>query len=113
VPLLAILAHGAIGCALAIAGSFETLALISGGANCLLYVGVALAAWQAQRKDLRERGAPFVLPGGPLIPLLAVLAMAAIVATLTQAEWLAIALALAGLVVVYAALRGLRARRRG
>lgn len=113
VPLLAILAHGAIGCALAIAGSFETLALISGGANCLLYVGVALAAWQAQRKDLRERGAPFVLPGGPLIPLLAVLAMAAIVATLTQAEWLAIALALAGLVVVYVALRGLRARRRG
>jgi APA family basic amino acid/polyamine antiporter len=108
VPLLAILVHGGLACVLAIGGSFETLALISGGANCLLYVGVCLAAWRAQRLDLRGRGAPFVLPGGPAIPLLAVLAMGAIVSTLTRAEWLAIGLALAALVAVY----GLVRRRR-
>lgn len=109
VPLLAIFVHGGLACLLAIAGSFETLALISGGANCLLYVAVCLAAWRAQRTDLRGRGEPFVLPGGPLIPLLAVLAMGAIVSTLTRAEWLAIGLATAALVVLYALMR--RSRR--
>ena len=38
-----------------------------------------VAAWRAQRRDLRERGEPFVLPGGPLVPAFAVAAMVAIV----------------------------------
>ena len=49
-----------------------------------------------------------MLWGGPLVPLLAVAAMTAIVATLTRKEWLAIGIALAVLVVVYAGLRVLR-----
>lgn len=110
VPLLAIVTHGVLGCALAIVGNFEALALISGGANCLIYLGVSIAAWQAQRRDLRERGEPFVLPGGALIPVLASAAMLAILATLTRAEWSAIAIALVGLVALYAVLRQLRIR---
>jgi len=93
-----------------IAGNFDALGLISGGGICLVYALVSLSAWRAQRLDLRERGdAPFVLPGGPLIPALAVAAMVAIVTTLTGKEWLAIGIALVVLVVVYA---GLAARRR-
>jgi amino acid transporter len=110
VPLLAIATHGVLGCTLAIGGNFEALALISGGANCLIYLGVSISAWQAQRRDLRERGAPFLLPGGALIPVLASVAMIAILATLTRAEWSAIAIALAGLVALYALLRQLRIR---
>ncbi len=110
VPLLALAMHAVIAWLLAIAGSFDTLALISGGAICLVYGLVSVAAWRAQRRDLRERGEPFVLRGGPLIPLLAVMAMATIVATLTGKEWLAIGVALAALVAVYA---GLAWRRRG
>jgi APA family basic amino acid/polyamine antiporter len=52
-----------------------------------------------------------VLPGGPLIPAMAVAAMIAIVTTLTGAEWQAIAIALVALVVLYAA-RLVLARRR-
>lgn len=108
VPLLAIATHGALGCTLALLGNFEALALISGGANCLIFLGVALAAWQAQRQGLRGTGAPFVLPGGPVVPLLAAVAMAAVLATLTRAEWLAIGVALLALVALYAVLRQLR-----
>ena len=103
VPLWALVAHAGIAWVLAIAGSFDTLALISGGAICLVYALVSLAAWRAQSRDLRERGdRPFVLPGGALIPAVAVVAMAAIVTTLSALEWAAIGIALALLVVTYA-----------
>ncbi|HEY0661035.1 MAG TPA: APC family permease, partial [Lysobacter sp.] len=112
VPLLALATHAALAWALAIAGNFDALALISGGAICLVYGLVSIAAWRAQKLDLRERGdRPFVLPGGPLVPVLAVVAMVAIVTTLTGKEWLAIGVALTVLVVVYAGLATLRQRR--
>ena len=68
-------------------------------------------AWRAQQRDLQERGTPFVLPGGALVPALAVAAMALIVATLTGREWTAIGVALVVLVMVYAMLH-LRRRAR-
>jgi APA family basic amino acid/polyamine antiporter len=111
VPILALVIHAGLAWVLAIAGNFDALALISGGAICLVYGLVALAAWRAQRRDLRERGDnPFVLPGGALVPVLALLAMLAIVTTLTSKEWMAIGIALAVLVVVYAVLHARRAR---
>lgn len=110
VPLLAIVTHGVIGFVLAMLGNFESLALISGGANCLIYFGVSLATWFAQKRDLRSGGKPFVLPGGPLIPGIAALAMLAILFTLSRAEWTAIAFALTALVALYAVLRHLRLR---
>ena len=109
VPLLGLFAHAAIAWALAVAGTFDTLALISGGAICLVYICVALAAWRAQTLDLRERGAPFALPCGPLIPLVSIAIMAAILLTLKREEWLAIGVSLAALVLVYALLRLRRA----
>ena len=105
VPLLALMAHAGLAWVLALGGSFDTLALISGGAICLMYGLVSLAAWRAQRVNLRERGEPFVLPGGPVIPLIAFAAMLAIVTTLTSREWMAIGVALAALMLIYAALR--------
>jgi len=102
--------HAGLAWVLALFGNFDALALISGGAICLVYGLVSAAAWRAQRRDLRERGTPFVLPGGPLVPLLAMAAMVLIVATLTATEWLAIGIALAVLGVVYAGLVALRRR---
>ncbi len=110
VPLLALIAHAGLAWVLALGGSFDALVLISGGAICLMYGLVSLAAWRAQRIDLRQnleesRGEPFVLPGGPSIPLLSFIAMVAIVTTLTAKEWMAIGIALAVLMLVYTALR--------
>jgi basic amino acid/polyamine antiporter, APA family len=110
VPLLAIVTHGGVGFSLAMLGNFEALALVSGGANCLIYLGVSLATWVAQKRDLRSGGPPFVLPGGPLIPAISTLAMIAIVGTLSRAEWTAIGIALLALVLIYAGLRHWRLR---
>jgi len=108
VPLLALAAHAGLAWTLSLLGSFDTLALVSGGAICLVYALVALAAWRAQRRGLRERGEPFALPGGGAIPALAIVAMLAIVTTLSARELLAIGVALALLVAVYGLLRALR-----
>jgi APA family basic amino acid/polyamine antiporter len=106
VPLRALALHAGLAWILAMAGSFDVLALISGGAICLVYALVSLAAWRAQSRDLRERGdRPFDLPGGALVPAISVAAMAAIVTTLTVLEWAAIGIALGVLVVVYVFLR--------
>lgn len=110
VPMLGLFAHAGVAIVLAVAGSFETLALISGGAICLVFAAVAVSAWRAQRIDLRGQGEPLVLAGGPLVPGLAVLTMAAILATLSENEWLAIALSLTALVMVYAVLAAMRGR---
>jgi len=112
VPLLALATHAGFAWLLALGGTFDALALISGGAICLVYALVSLAAWRGQKTGLRERGGePFMLWGGPLVPLLAVVAMGLIVTTLTGKEWLAIGVALAGLGAVYAVVRGLKSRR--
>ncbi len=109
VPLLALAVHAGLAWALALGGSFDALALISGGAICLTYGFVSLAAWRAQHIDLRhEAAAPFVMPGGPLIPAISLIAMLAITATLTAKEWWAIGIALAVLMAVYAVLRLVR-----
>lgn len=105
VPLLALATHAGLAWLLALGGTFDALALISGGAICLVYALVSLAAWRGQKVGLRERGEPFVLWGGPLVPLLGVVAMALIVTTLTGKEWMAIGVALAALVLVYGVLR--------
>lgn len=104
VPLLALATHAGLAWLLALGGTFDALALISGGAICLVYALVSLAAWRGQKTGLRERGEPFVLWGGPLVPLLGVVAMVLIVTTLTGKEWMAIGVALAGLVLVYGVL---------
>ena len=110
VPMLGLAAHAGIAIALAVVGSFEALALVSGGAICLVFAAVAAAAWRTQRMDLRGHGEPLVLRGGGLVPVLAMLTMVAILATLSAQEWLAIAVSLTALVIVYAMLAALRGR---
>lgn len=111
VPRVALAAHAGIALALAWIGNFETLALISGGAICLLFAAVSIAAWRAQALDLRGPGEPFAMPGGAwAMPSLAVLTMAAILATMTRAQWSAIAASLVLLVALYGVLRLLRRR---
>lgn len=110
VPLVAVCIHGGVACLLALGGDFQSLALISGGAICLVYVGVSLAAWQLQRRGHADHGAPMALPGGPVVPLLAAGAMLAILTTLKPEEWQAIGWSLAAIVGLYAVLWFLRRR---
>jgi len=111
VPRVAIVLHSLAGLALAVGGDFVTLAAVSGGAICLVYVAVAAAAWRLQAQGRADRGVPLVLPGGPLLPCIAGAAMLAVLATLGAAQWQAIGWSLAAIVGTWAVLRVLRGRR--
>lgn len=100
VPVVALAAHAAVAWGLAMLGNFTTLALLSGGANCLLYALVALAAWRLARRD------PAPLPRQRAVeniaPPFAFLALCAIAATLGANEWWILLATVALISVTYA-----------
>jgi basic amino acid/polyamine antiporter, APA family len=89
VPLFAVAMHSGVAWLLASAGSFAALALVSGGAFCLVYIGCCAAAWQLQRQNVGAESTPVRLHGGALIPLTAIAALLGILSTLQRAEWIA------------------------
>jgi APA family basic amino acid/polyamine antiporter len=109
VPLLALAAHAAAVSMLTILGTFEALALMAGGAFCLVYFGSCAAAWHLQRLDVREHGVPFVLFGGPLVPAIGCISLLLILTTLARTEWQAIGCALAAVIALAGVTRWRRA----
>jgi amino acid transporter len=53
----------------ALSGTFEQLAVLSNLSALLLYFLCAIAVWVLRKRGVRTEGEPFVLPGGPLIPI--------------------------------------------
>lgn len=82
-PDLAILLQFALSLALALSGSFVELALLSVLARLFAYVGTAASVLVLRKRFAGRKGA-FELPGGPLIPLLAI---GLSLALLTAASW--------------------------
>jgi len=101
VPLLAVVAHAMAVVLLTCLGSFESLALMSGGAICIVYFGSCASAWFLQRRDIRQSGTPFMLPGGPLIPAISCVALILVLTTLKRSEWQAIGYALSVVIALY------------
>jgi amino acid transporter len=91
-PHVAIYVYAAIALGLALSGSFESLLVLTNVSAMLVYIGVAVSAWQLRRRNVRTQGEPFAAPGGPLIPALTCATIAAvIVATATWTEVVAVA----------------------
>jgi basic amino acid/polyamine antiporter, APA family len=86
-PWIAILVHSTLLGALAMTGSFAGLLVIANVATLTLYLLCAVAAYELQRRDVRSGGAPFVLPGGPLIPLAASLVILWLLSQATAREY--------------------------
>jgi len=54
----------------------------------LLYAVVALGVLRLRAKNVRAEGEPFVVAGGPVVPVLAVLVLGYILAQAKPEEWL-------------------------
>jgi amino acid transporter len=110
-PHVAIVAYAAIALGLAVSGSFEQLLIMANVSGLLVYIGVAMAAWQLRRRDVRTHGEPFVSPGGPLVPALTcVIIVSVIVASASPIELGAVAIVMAVATVGYLLKRGNAAR---
>jgi amino acid transporter len=105
-PHVAIALYAALAAGLALSGTFEQLAVLSNLAGLGLYFMSAIALLVLRRRDVREAGEPFRIPGGPTVPVLACLTLTWVaVQTVTRREAVALAVALAASGLVYAARR--------
>jgi APA family basic amino acid/polyamine antiporter len=101
-PHIAIIIYVAIALGLALSGSFERLLVLANLSGLLVYIGVAVAAWELRRRDVRAHGRPFIAPGGPIVPVLTCVIIAGvIVATVSWIEMAAVALVMALATGVY------------
>ena len=107
-PALAIVLYAAAVAALAISSSFERLVVMANVSALLLYLMCVAASYQLQRRNVRMAGAPFDLPGGMLIQLLAAAGIVWLLSQATYDEWRVVVYALAVAVVYYAVKRFLR-----
>ncbi len=93
-PAAAVMLQAAIALPLALSGSFVALAELSVVARLVTYLGTAAAVPVLRRRG-ETTGATFRLPGGPLIPLAAILLTIGLAASATLRNLLAAAIALA------------------
>jgi amino acid transporter len=101
-PHLAIAAQAAVVIYLALFGDFEVLALAANITVLLVYAACCVAASELRRRDVRAGGIPFRVPGGRVVPWLALAVIAWMLWSVQPREWLAAALILAAAVVLYA-----------
>jgi APA family basic amino acid/polyamine antiporter len=94
VPVNAILLHGVLVTALALSGTFETLAILSNISALLLYLMCSVAAFELRRRDIRQGGIPFRIPGGAIIPWLSVAVILFLLSAAKADELRAVAVAL-------------------
>ncbi|WP_066093313.1 APC family permease [Xanthomonas massiliensis] len=99
-PAAAVLTQFAISLALALSGSFAGLALLSMVTRLLAYIGTAAAVLVLARRYGRRPGA-LQLPGGPLIPLLALLLSVTLLLSASWQNLLAVGVAIAIGAVIY------------
>jgi amino acid transporter len=74
-PNTAIVIYGVMVAAIAVLGTFEWLTRFSNLAALSLYFLCAVSTLQLRRLNVRSDGDPFVIPGGPLVPVLACIAV--------------------------------------
>ena len=109
-PWLAIMTHVVLAFTLASTGSFVKLIVVANVAVLLMYGVVCLGVLALRRKGVRAGGDPFVVPGGPIVPVAAAIVLAAILWTATVQEWEATAIVLALATVLYAVSNAMRRR---
>jgi APA family basic amino acid/polyamine antiporter len=113
-PNLAIGVYAVIAIALALTGTFEALAVLSNLAALGLYFLCAIAVVILRRRDVRTEAAPFIIPGGLLVPVLTCVAVAWVIyETITKREWMALGVVALLALVGYGVRRGQRVRVTG
>jgi amino acid transporter len=110
-PHVAIITQAVVCAALAITASFGRLAVLATVSTLVLYLLCCVAAWVLRRRDVRVEGAtPFRAPGGPVIPVLAVLVILWLLSSARPREYLIVGAVAAAAALLYFASGAHRAR---
>lgn len=101
-PHKAIVIYGVIIAAIALSGTYETLTIFANLSALMLYFLCAIAAYFLRKQDVRTDGEPFLMPGGPLVPIATCLSLAWLFyETVTLEQFIALAIVLALVFALY------------
>ncbi|MCF0048999.1 APC family permease [Dyadobacter sp. LJ53] len=109
-PYVSVIAFTTLGCLLAITGEFKQLAILSSSSVLLIYLGVALAVIKLRIKDQADSPS-FKIPGGYLVPVLAIITILVFLSNLTKAEILGMLFTLVVLTLLFYLLKYLKTLR--
>lgn len=90
-PYVAILVYVPMCAMLALSGTFRQLAVFAAAGTLTIYLISALGVLRLRRLGVSQRENPFVVPGGPVIPVIAALIVVGLLSSLTGRELLATA----------------------
>ena len=108
-PHVAIITHAILCAALAVTGSFNALVVLSVLSALVVYLVCCLATIQLQRKNIRVEGSiPYKVPGGRVVPILASAIVLWLMSSSTGKEFIALAIAVAVLTLIYFLMRARR-----
>ena len=105
-PAVAIAAQCAMTFVVAVTSGFATLAILSNIAVLILYLFCCIAAWELRRKNIQAGGTPFRIPGGPVVPFLAVAVIVWILSNATVKEFSVVGGVLVAASVLFLLARG-------
>jgi amino acid transporter len=86
-PAVAIAAQCAMTFIVAVTGGFAELAILSNIAVLVLYLFCCISAWELRRRNVQAGGTPFRIPGGAVVPFLAVAVIVWILSNATVREF--------------------------
>lgn len=99
-PYIAIIVYATIGFILAISGSFEQLAIIASSSMLMIYLGVALSVLRL-RQSKHKNLTGFKIPGGFIVPIIAVIIILYFLSNLSQKEMIVTCIIIAVLSIVF------------
>jgi len=107
-PAAAIITYCVVCALLAISGTFKALAILAAASTLVMYLATAIAVLVLRRRQVTVGKPPFVIPGGPVVPVIAAVTIVAVLSTLAWRELAAIGVMLAASSVpfVWKGLRG-------
>ncbi|MBA3893189.1 MAG: APC family permease [Gemmatimonadales bacterium] len=108
-PHVAILVHAVLCAVFAVSGSFEALLVLAALATLIVYLICCAATIRLQRMNVRDEGTvPFRMPGGPVVPVVAIVVVVWLMASSTRQEFVAMGAMLVVETVLYLLMRARR-----
>ena len=86
-PHIAVVFYSSMGLLFASSGGFKQLAIMSGAATLLIYLGVVLATLKLRKTNSETTEKTFQTPGGIIIPLLAICVIVWLLSNLSKQEF--------------------------
>ncbi|MDQ6736093.1 MAG: APC family permease [Gemmatimonadota bacterium] len=105
-PVVAIFAQSTMTFLVAVTSGFTQLAILANISVLVLYLLCCISAYELRRRNVQEGGTPFRIPGGPLVPILAVAVILWILSNATLQEFSVIAGVLVAASVLFVIRKG-------